>query len=70
MNELKQLNFPHLVFMSSFDIVSLFTNIPLTETIDICIAELFMDHDRVFNLPMKPLKSLLELAVKELVFFF
>ena len=69
-SELNQLNCPAPMFMASFDIVSLFTNIPLTETIDICISELFKDQNRIFNLSMKHLKSLLELAVKESVFFF
>ena len=51
--ELKSLKFSHPVVMASFDIKSLFTNIPLKETIDICIAELFKDKEVVHNFTKK-----------------
>ena len=36
--------------MASFDTESLFTNIPLEETIDLCVENLFKDRTRVDNL--------------------
>ena len=57
--------------MASFDVVSLFTNIPLQETIDICIASLFKnENDLIIGLNRNQLKSLLDFAVKENVFIF
>ena len=35
--------------MASFDIESLFTNIPLQETIDLCVGYLFKDRIHVDN---------------------
>ena len=40
-NEL--LCWPSVPFMCSFDIVSLFTNIPINETIEICLDKLYKD---------------------------
>ena len=37
-------------FMASFDVVSLFTNIPLNETIELCLDKLYIDTDLVHNL--------------------
>ena len=36
--------------IASFDIESLFTNIPLQETIDLCVENLFQDRTHVHNL--------------------
>ena len=33
-------------FMSSFDVTSRFTNIPLEETIEICLNKLYSDNDK------------------------
>ena len=41
-------------FMASFDVVSLFTNIPLNETIELCLDKLYTDTDLVHL--GKPLK--------------
>ena len=46
-------------FMASFDVVSLFTNIPLNETIELCLDKLYTDTDLVHSLPRKTLKTLL-----------
>ena len=51
------------VFMASFDVESLFTNIPLQETIDICIRSLFSTATEVLGITAKYFRSLLELAV-------
>ena len=51
-------------FMASFDIESLFTNVPLQETIDICLDNLFIQPSTtILGLSRKLFRSLLELAV-------
>ena len=57
-------------YLASFDVVSLFTNVPLTETIDLCIDKLFHNVDKVQNLNKKQLKKLLTFACKESHFLF
>ena len=51
--------------MSSFDVESLFTNIPLNETIDIVITKLFNNSPSCMKFTHKPFKDLLELAIKK-----
>ena len=43
-------SFDSKLVMASFDIESLFTNIPLQETIDLCVENLFQDRTHVDNL--------------------
>lgn len=52
-------------WMSSFDVDSLFTNIPLDETIEICCDELFRSRNTVSGLSKEEFRILLELATKE-----
>ena len=56
--------------MASFDIVNLFTNIPLKETVEICINKLYTDTDKVHNLQKEDLRKLLLTAAKENHFLF
>ena len=56
--------------MGSLDVDSLFTNIPLDETIDICITQLFENTDTVEGFTKSELKQLLCLATKESYFIF
>ena len=56
--------------MGSLDVDSLFTNIPLDETIDICINQLFANTDTVDGFTKSHLKQLLCLATKESYFIF
>ena len=56
--------------MDSLDVDSLFTNIPLNETIDICINQLFENTDTVEGFKKSDLKQLLCLATKESYFIF
>ena len=56
--------------MCSFDVVSLFTNIPLEETVDICLNKLYENCERVHNLQRKDLKRLILFAAKENHFLF
>ena len=63
-------NANHL-FMTSFDIESLFTNIPLYETINICLNYLFPnDSSTTLGLSRKLFKTLLEHSVLNSFFLF
>ena len=56
--------------MGSLDVNSLFINIPLDKTIDICINQLFENTDTVEGFTKSELKQLLCLATKESYFIF
>ena len=56
--------------MASFDIKSLFTNVPLDETINIVADSLYSADMSVLSLSKKYFKTLLELAVKDVLFLF
>ena len=56
--------------MASFDIQSLFTNIPLDETIDICLELLINKKRKVKGMLKKHVKELLTHAVKSSAFTF
>ena len=56
--------------MASFDIESLFTNIPLDETINICVNNVFGNKKSVMGLLKKDFKQLLTLSVKSSCFVF
>ena len=56
--------------MGSLDVDSLFTNIPLDETIDSCINQLFENTDSAEGFTKSELKQLLCLATKESYFIF
>ena len=51
--------------MASFDIESLFTNIPLQETIDLCVENLFQDRAHVDNLSKDSFRELLTRTMSE-----
>ena len=55
--------------MCSFDVCSLFTNVPLDETIEICLAKLYALPDPP-SLPRHVLKDLLLFATKKSHFVF
>ena len=59
-----------ILSMGSVDVDSLFTNIPLVETIDICVNQLFENTDTVEGFTKSELKQLLCLAKKEFYFIF
>ena len=54
--------------ISSFNVDSLFTKIPLDETIDICVNQLFKNTDTVEGFTKSELKKLLCLTTKESYF--
>ena len=56
--------------MANLDVDSLFTNIPLNETIDICIELLYKDSDKVDGLSHDDFWELLTVAVTELFILF
>ena len=56
--------------MGSLDVDSFFTNIPLDETIDICVNQFFENTDTVEGFTKSELKQLLCLATKESYFIF
>ena len=58
------------LYMASFDIESLFTNISLDKTIDICVNNVFGNKKRVKGLLKKDFKQLLTLSVKSSCFVF
>ena len=51
--------------MASLDVDSLFTNIPLEETIDICVDNLYNDNENPPNIPKHNFRNLLNIATKE-----
>ena len=58
------------LYMASLDVDSLFTNIPLDETIDICIDSLYKDDDNTPKIPKNVFRNLLAVATKESFFIF
>ena len=56
--------------MASFDITSLFTNIPLDATVNISLNESFDKKQCVSYVDQASFEKLLQLAMKELVFIF
>lgn len=62
-NEVRSQNTQHV--MASLDVEALFTNIPLEETIDICVELVFSEGDVVHGLNREDFRTLLSLATKE-----
>ncbi|CAF1114423.1 unnamed protein product [Rotaria sordida] len=56
--------------MFSFDIVSLYTNIPLAETIQIILDYLYKDRTSPTTIPMADVKKLLQFAIQDSHFLF
>ena len=58
-------SFDSKLVMASFDIESLFTNIPVEETIDLCVENLFQDRTHVNNLSKDSFRELLTRTIPE-----
>ena len=58
------------LFMASFDVDSLFTNVPLDETIDISVKKLFGRKKKYKGFTKENFKKLLSFAVKDSFFIF
>ena len=56
--------------MASFDIKSLFTNIPLAETLNLCVQNLYKNQTRVGNLTKSLFYSLLKITMFKSFFIF
>ena len=56
--------------LANLDVESLFTNIPLEETIENCINDLFFNKSKIDNLTKQDLYDLLSAAAKESFFIF
>ena len=54
--------------MASLDVDSLFTNIPLDETIDICVENLYSGNENPPNISNHDFRNLLNIATKESFF--
>ena len=64
------LEFDASLFMANFDIKSLFTNIPLTETLNLCVENLYRNQTHVGNLTKNSFYSLLRINIFESFFIF
>ena len=60
----------HRLVMGSLDVESLFTNIPLQETIDIVTNKVFEKKRKVNGISKRDFKRLLEISTKGTVFVF
>ena len=69
-HEITNFSHPQPLIMVSFDIESLFTNIPLMETIDIIISQLFTDNNSYHGFNEKQFRNLLMLSCTENLFLF
>ena len=67
--EINQLSYPES-FLCSFDVSSLFTMIPLDETIEITLDYVFENKEKVEGLSRTKFKKLLVMATKETNFIF
>ena len=56
-------------YITSFDIESLFTNIPLEGTMNICVDKLFENKTKVSDLTKESFQTLLELATLDFLHF-
>ena len=56
--------------MASLEVHYLFANIPLEETIDICVDNLYNDNENPPNIPKHNFRNLLNIATKETFFMF
>ena len=63
-------SFDSKLVMASFDIESLFTNIPFQETIDLCVENLFQDRIHVDNLSKDSFRELLTRTMSESLILF
>ena len=58
------------LFMASLDIDSLFTNVPLHETIDICVSDLVKNNSSIHGLNKKQITNMISLTTKESIILF
>ena len=68
-NDLKEMKLEKETFIVSLDIVSLYTNVPVSEVIDIT-TKLVYDNDNFRNMPKEDFRNLLKLATEDSHFIF
>ena len=68
--QLDNMTFHNEVYLVSFDIVSLFTNVPVQETINITIDSLYQNQELVHGMKRNQFKKLLEVCVNDNHFIF
>ena len=56
--------------MASLDVDYLFTNVPLEETINICVFELFKSNSNIHGLSKNQITEMLFLTTKKLIILF
>ena len=64
------LEFDASLFMASFDVKSLFTSIPVTETLNFCVQSLYRNQTRVGNLTKNSFYNLHKITMFEWFFIF
>ena len=69
-NQLKELHFQDDIYIASFDITNLYTNIPVRETINIVLESLYRNTDYIQGMVRSLFKKLLELCVGDNHFIF
>ena len=58
------------LFLASLDVGSLFINVALEETINICVYELFKSNGSIHGLNKKKITEMLSLTTKESIILF
>ena len=66
----RDFRFSENMVMASFDVESLFTNIPVVETINIAIDSLFSHCNDIQGIPRKLFRSMLDISVTNSYFLF
>ena len=66
----KEFHSDHELYLASFDITSLYTNIPIDETIRIAVDQLVDENDEFINLTRSEFTRMLELSIKDNIFYF
>ena len=69
-NVIKQQVLPSSYELVSFDVKSLFTNVPLDRTIDIILKRIYDKHEITTNIGRKEMKDLITLCTKNVLFTF
>ena len=69
-NHIRKQKVPDGYHIVSFDVTSLFTNVPLDETIEIILRRVYIDKEINTNIPKKEVKELLHLCPKNVHFTF
>ena len=69
-NVIKQQVIPSSCKLVSFDVKSLFTNVPIDSTIDIILKRIYDKHEITTNIGRKEMKDLITLCTKNVPFTF